>query len=118
MTGLPFSDGSSRTSTDAKNASMSTCRIVASRLTELSLGLRPQTPSPDGELALARLGRSLAALASQLRVSTSAEDAVADTPPRDEREGLDHDVARHLRLATPPLGEGDRDRDDRAPRTR
>src|SRR5881409_2894343 len=114
MTGLPFSNGSSSTSTDAKNASMSTCRIVASCLTELSLGAAPPDPSPDGELALARPGCSLAALASQLRVSTSAEDAVADAPPRDEREGLDHDVARHLRLAPHPLGEGDRDLDDRA----
>src|ERR1019366_784726 len=49
MTGRPTSDGSSRTSTDAKNESMSTCRTVQrSEPSDIGSATEPETPKALG----------------------------------------------------------------------
>src|SRR5580698_4184437 len=99
MTGFPASDGSSSTSTDAKNASMSTCRMVGtSRRSGTegqpaeALGVRdarppallrrPTTDRLAGPTSLARELASVALDGRRLRL-----DGVADVHPVIRLEG-------------------------------
>src|SRR5579884_1174708 len=86
MTGWPAREGSSRISTAAKKAAMSTWRIVATVATGRSA---PRTPA--------------------------LPQAVAERPPGDQDQRLDDDPGRHLGVALGSFREPDRHLGDGGP---